>query len=234
MKKIITMLCCLGCLLWTVSCGRDSINEEPIVQEEENNGSNNGSNEDENGSGGGNTPGDSIGKILIAYFSRAGENWNVGYVDRGNTAVMGDYIKELTSGDVFEIEPETSYPTNYQEMLQVSNHETETNARPAIKNKLENLDQYDVVFIGSPIWHGNPPMIMRTFYEAYPGLADKTLVAFGTHGGSGISSCSRLIREYFPNAVQLESYGISGERIRDEQSKENVRAWLQRIGILPD
>lgn len=205
--------------------------EQPGEEKSEDKG-NSGSHEGENASDGGNTSSDATNKILIVYFSRAGENWNVGYVDRGNTAVMGDYIRELTGGDVFEIEPETPYPANYQEMLQVSNQETETNARPAIKNKLENLSQYDVVFLGSPIWYGNPPMIMRTFYETYPGLVDKTLVAFGTHGGSGISSCPRLIREYFPNAVQLDSYGISGEAIRDEQSKENVRDWLRRIGIL--
>ena len=230
MKKLLFMLCCLLGTLSLMSCSDDG--PEEIKQGNQN--TENGNNGNDNGGpDGGNEPeSPQDGKILIVYFSRAGENWNVGYVDRGNTTVMGDYIKELTGGDVFEIEPEIPYPTDYQEMLQVSNQEAETNARPAIKDKLENLDQYDVVFIGSPIWRGNPPMIMRTFYEAYPGLADKTLVAFGTHGGSGISSCPRLISEYFPNAVQLESYGISGERIRDEQSKENVRAWLQRIGIL--
>ena len=232
MKKLLFVLCCLLGTLSSMSCSSEE--SEEIIPgypntENGNNGNDNGDQDDGNEP---ETP--QNGKILIVYFSRAGENWNVGYVNRGNTAVMADYIKELTGGDVFEIEPETPYPTDYQEMLQVSNHEAETNARPAIKNKLENLDQYDVVFIGSPIWRGNPPMIMRTFYEAYPGLADKTLVAFGTHGGSGISSCPRLIREYFPNAVQLESCGISGERIRDGQSKEEVRAWLQKIGILSD
>lgn len=231
MKRIHFIFIGLVALLWTAACSHDSTIEESINQKEQNS-SNNGSNENESGSE--NTPADSIGKILIVYFSRAGENWNVGYVDRGNTAIMGDYIKELTGGNVFEIEPENPYPTDYQEMLEVSNNETENNARPAIKNKLENLDQYSFVFIGSPIWHGNPPMIMRTFYETYSGLNDKTLIAFGTHGGSGISSCTRLIKEYFPDAIQLESYGISGEVIRDEQSKENVRAWLQRIGILTD
>ena len=230
MKKLLFMLCCLFGTLPLMSCSGDEpeeiIPDNPNT-ESGNNGYDNGDQDDGNEP---ETP--QNGKILIVYFSRAGENWNVGYVDRGNAAVMAGYIKELTGGDVFEIEPETPYPTDYQEMLQVSNREAETNARPAIKNKLENLDQYDIVFIGSPIWRSNPPMIMRTFYEAYPGLTDKTLVAFGTHGGSGISSCPRLIREYFPNTVQLESYGISDERIRDAQSKENVRAWLQRIGIL--
>lgn len=230
MKKLLFMLCCLFGTLPLMSCSGDEPEEITPGKPNTENGNNGNDNGNQDAGNEPETP--QNGKILIVYFSRAGENWNVGYVDRGNTAVMADYIKELTGGDMFEIEPETPYPTDYQEMLQVSNREAETNARPAIKNKLENLDQYDVVFIGSPIWRSNPPMIMRTFYEAYPGLADKTLVAFGTHGGSGISSCPRLIREYFPNAVQLESCGISGERIRDGQSKEEVRAWLQKIGIL--
>lgn len=229
MKKLLFILCCLFGTLPLMSCSGDEPEEITPGNPNTENGNNGNDNGDQDDGNEPETP--QNGKILIVYFSRAGENWNVGYVNRGNTAVMADYIKELTGGDVFEIEPETPYPTDYQEMLQVSNHEAETNARPAIKNKLENLDQYDIVFIGSPIWRSNPPMIMRTFYEAYPGLADKTLVAFGTHGGSGISSCPRLIREYFPNAVQLESFGISGERIRDVQSKEDVRSWLQRIGI---
>lgn len=167
--------------------------------------------------------------ILIIYFSRAGENWNVGYVERGNTAVMADYIQEFTGGATFEIVPEIPYPDDYATMLQVSQRERDTNARPAIKNPLENLDKYSVVFIGSPIWHGGPPMIMQTFYETYPTLATKTIVPFGTHGGSGISSCVSLIRQYFPNAELLESYGVSGERIRN--SKSDVINWLRRIGF---
>lgn len=233
-KQLLIMLCCLLVTIPLTSCSGDEPTE-PIPGNNSAENGTNGNGNDNGNAGEGNEPGTSgKRKILIAYFSRAGENWNVGYVDRGNTAVMADYIKELTGGDVFEIVPEVPYPTDYQEMLQVSNQETQANARPAIKNKLENLDKYDIVFLGSPIWRGNPPMIMRTFYEAYPELGDKTLVAFGTHGGSGISSCPRLIREYFPDAVQLESFGISGERVRDAQAKEQVKAWLQRIGVLAD
>lgn len=76
-------------------------------------------------------------------------------------------------------------------------------------------------------------MIMRTFYEAYPQLADKTLVPFGTHGGSGISSCEKVMKEYFPNAEYLKSLGISGEIIRNTSSKTTVENWLNEIGILP-
>lgn len=236
MKKLLFVLCCMFCTLAFASCSKEnsitSVPDTPNVDKGNNNGGGNGNTGSDNGNGDDNNGGEKPqnGKILIVYFSRAGENWQVGYVDRGNTAVMADYIKEFTGADMFEIEPSVPYPTDYQEMLQVSNHEAETNARPAIKNKLENLDQYDVVFIGSPIWRGNPPMIMRTFYESYPGLATKTIVPFGTHGGSGIGSCSSLIRTYFPDAKLLESLGISGTDIRGEQAKERVENWIERIG----
>ncbi len=170
-------------------------------------------------------------KTLVVYFSRAGENWQVGNVERGNTAIMGDYIQELTGADVFEIVPEVAYPVDYYETIAIANQERDSNARPAIKSKLENLSEYGTVFIGSGIWGGEPPMIMHTFYEAYPELAGKTLIPFGTHGGSGISSITSLLRQYFPNTTILEGLGISGASIRNDSSKETVRNWLQRIGV---
>lgn len=220
----------LFCMIWTLAIY--SCNKEEYVPSSDKEGqtNNSGSNNETPGNDPGNKTDSIGGKTLIVVFSRAGENWQVGFVDRGNTAVMADYIKEFTDADMFEIEPVVPYPTDYHEMLQVSNAEFEQNARPQIKNKIENLASYSTIFIGSPIWHGNPPMIMRTLYESYPELASKTIVPFGTHGGSGISSCSRLIKEYFPDAKQLESLGISGSSIRENSSKEQVREWIERIG----
>ena len=172
-------------------------------------------------------------KMLVVYFSRAGENWQVGNVERGNTAIMGDYIVELTGADVFEIEPVVPYPEDYYETINVAREETNNNARPEFKGAIQNFDDYEVIFIGSPIWNGAPPMIIRTFYEAYPNLGTKTLVPFGTHGGNGISSCERVMKEYFPDAKYLSSCGISGDVIRNPSSKEKVENWLNEIGILP-
>lgn len=217
MKKISVILYTLCSLLFTTSCSGDN---PAIIDGEENNEGNNIETV---------TPEVTNEDILIVYFSRAGENWEVGYVDRGNTAIMADYIQEYTRAATFEIVPEVPYPTDYATMLQVSQQERDTDARPAIKNPLENLEQYSTVFIGSPIWYGGPPMIMQTFYETYPALAEKTIIPFGTHAGSGISSCASLIRRYFPNASLLDSYGVSGSRIRD--SKNSVEDWLERINI---
>lgn len=232
MKKLFELLLCsLSFMTVAWSCGHDDEGITPVTIQDENTPNDNGDSTDPNGSATDSTSGSERTKLLIVYFSRAGENWNVGYVDRGNTAVMADYIKELTGGDVFEITPQTPYPSNYEEMLEVCRQEIANNARPAIKDTLSNIDDYSTIFIGSPIWSGRPPMIMRTFYENYPQLATKTLIPFGTHAGSGISSCTTLIREYLPNATILESCGISGDQIRNAQSRNNVKEWLQRIGI---
>ena len=175
-------------------------------------------------------PVDTNNNILIVYFSRAGENYDVGYINIGNTAVMAGYIKDYTGGTIFEIVPATPYPEGYEDMKKVSQQETANNIHPAIKNQLENLDRYSVIFIGSPIWYGEPPMIMRTFYDTYNDkLAGKTIVPFGTHEGSGINSCTKLLKEYFPNAKILEALGIKGHEVNN--SREIVGEWLHRIGI---
>jgi len=142
------------------------------------------------------------GKMLLVYFSRAGENWQVGYVERGNTAIMADNIRELADVDVFEIVPEEAYPAAYNECISYVN---------------------DVEI--------PPPMIIRTFMEAHPELADKTIIPFGTHGGSGVGSYTTLIKEYFPNATVLESLGIAGVSIRDASSKQTVENWLKKLGV---
>lgn len=185
--------------------------------------------------GGGNGSGSAtLGKrSLVVYFSRAGENWQVGNVERGNTAVMVDYIKELANVDVFEIVPETPYPEDYMECVRyVNDVEIPQNLRPAYKGDVENLTDYDNIFIGGPVWCGQPPMIIRTFIEAHQSeLSGKIFVPFGTHGGSGVSNYSSLIRSYFPGAKQLEALGIAGTDIRTDASKSRVGDWLKRIGL---
>lgn len=205
-----------------LSCGSEDAPEvTPPTEEGENTDSS--ENEGENPS----RPGQS-GRTLIVYFSRAGENYAVGQVAVGNTAILAGYIKDYTGGDVFEIVPEVPYPTDYDEMRQVSQQETASNARPAIKNRLENLADYTTVFVGAPIWYGAPPMIMRTFYEAYD-LSGKTIVPFGTHEGSGVSSCTSLLKSYFPNAIYLETFGMRGQEVRN--GRETVNAWLERLKL---
>lgn len=171
-------------------------------------------------------------RSIVIFFSRAGENWEVGNVERGNTAIMIDYIQEFADVDVFEIVPEVAYPSNYMECVNyVNDVEIPQNLRPAYKSDIENLTDYDNIFVGGPIWCGQPPYIFRTFFEKHPELADKTIIPFGTHGGSGVSSYARVIKEYYPNANVLESLGISGSSIRTASAKTAVENWLKRLGF---
>ena len=216
MKKLLTITMALCSVLVAMACSSNDPEE---------NGTTGGSEQ--------NSEGTAQGKMLVIYFSRAGENWQVGNVERGNTAIMVDYIKELADVDVFVIVPEVAYPSNYMECVNyVNDVEIPQNLRPAYKGDITNIADYGTVLIGGPIWCGQPPFIFRTFFEKHAGeLNGKTVIPFGTHGGSGVGSYERLIREYYPNANILESLGISGSSIRDASSKTTVENWLKRLGV---
>ena len=220
MKTILTITISLLMIFGVSAC--DKNNENMIISPEE---------ETENGESP--NPDTTNGDILIVYFSRTGENYAVGTISIGNTAMMAGYIKEFAGGDFFEITPTIPYPDGYEATKLISQNERDNDLRPAIKNRLDSLDKYSTVFIGSPIWYGAPPMIMQTFYEAYPELADKTIIPFGTHEGSGIGSCTTLIKRYFPNATIKESLGLRGAEVRNlpTESRTAVKSWINRIGI---
>lgn len=215
MKKIYTLALCF-CTLIISACGGGGSDIDDVT----------GATEQVNGD-----HGLVKGKMLLIYFSRAGENWQVGVVERGNTAVMADYIKELADVDVFEIKSKNEYPVSYNEMLKVATNEVDNNARPEYKDEIKNIADYETIFIGGPIWWSRPPMIFRTFFEAHPELNGKIIIPFGTSGGSGISSYTTLIREYFPKSTILESLGINGASVRQADSKDKVKNWLNKLGI---
>ncbi len=169
------------------------------------------------------------GKILIVYFSRTGYNYPNQWLEIGHTARVAGYIADLTGGERFEIIPVVSYPDNYQETVAIAREEYDNNARPAIQNKIENIDEYDTIFIGGPVWHGAMPMIIRTFYESY-NLMDKTLVPFATHAGSGLGDCERLARSYYPANTILSGLAVQGTNSANARS--DVEVWLKRIGII--
>lgn len=213
MKKFLILILNLYMAFPLSSCGNNT-KQESIFPEEENDNKAETVND----------------KILIVYFSRTGENYAVGNINIGNTAIMASYIQDYTGGTSFEIIPSIPYPDDYDETCKISQQETADNARPAIKNQLKDLERYSIVFVGCPIWYGAPPMIMRTFYETYRNeLANKTIVPFGTHEGSGVGSCTNLAKEYFPNGVLLETFGVRGQDIKTSRGK--TEDWLRKIGI---
>ena len=172
-------------------------------------------------------------KILIAYFSRADENYSVGTVDVGNTEIMAGFIKDYfgRKADTFKIDPVKSYPTNYKECTEVATEEKNSNARPEFKNANSlNIDNYDLIFIGYPIWWGDVPMIINTFLEKYD-FSNKTIIPFNTHEGSGNSGTFTTIKNKMSNAkVNTNGLAIRGAEARKETSRNTVNNWLKDLG----
>ena len=94
----------------------------------------------------------SKGKVLVAYFSRPGGNYNVGNIKKGNTKIVAEMIAKQTGGKLFEIKTKKAYPTNYRECTVVAEKEQNENARPKLKKKVKNMGQYDTIYLGYPIW----------------------------------------------------------------------------------
>ncbi len=167
-------------------------------------------------------------KALVVYFSRTGEQYEVGVIEKGNTAIVADMIAEQTGADSFEILPKKdNYPTTYKELTDVAKEEQNNNARPEIKDSISNFDQYDTVYLGYPIWWGDLPMICYTFLESYD-FSGKTIVPFCTHAGSGDAGTQSKIQSAAPNATVKEVLAITGTDAQNERDsvKSKVTEWL--------
>jgi len=170
-------------------------------------------------------------KILIAYFSRKGNNYAGGEIVNlhiGNTAVMAKHIQELAGGEMFQIDTTKSYPDDYDETTKIAAKELKEQTRPALGGKFENMDSYDTVFIGYPIWWGTFPMAVFTFLEAYD-FSGKTICPFCTHEGSGLGKSIKDISKLCPKSNILEGLAVRGSNAKSSQSK--VREWLDKIKI---
>ena len=178
-------------------------------------------------------PTDSDGtNILVAYFSRADENFNVGTIDKGNTQIVAEYIADEVGADSFHIETVTPYPADYDDCCDVAKQELTDKARPKIQGGVENMEQYDIVFLGYPIWWGDMPMAVYTFMDSYD-FSDKVVIPFNTHEGSGESGTYSAIGSYLPNAQVLDGMAIQGKTAQEFNSdtQQSVRDWLDGLGF---
>lgn len=147
-------------------------------------------------------------RILVAFFSRAGENYNVGYIEKGNTQIIAEIISEHTGGKLLHIETATPYPSSYKECIEIAKQEKEDNARPAIKGDIP-VEDYDVVFIGYPNWWGDMPMAVYTFIEKH-NWQGKTVIPFCTHEGSGLSNTEKKLSKACTGSILLKGIAIQG------------------------
>lgn len=173
-------------------------------------------------------------RFLLAYFSRPGENyWNGGRhtLDTGNTEVLADLIGDRLACDTYRIEAAEPYSDRYEPTVQRNVEEQNSDARPRIANPLPDLDQYDVVLLGSPIWNVQPPMIMATFAEAVD-LTGKTLHPFVTYAVSGLGNTMSFYRNLDTGSKLGDGLAVRGEDVRNGDTGATLDRWLNAVGLV--
>ena len=168
--------------------------------------------------------------ILVAYFSRADENYSVGTIEVGNTLILAEYIVDEVGADSFHIETVTPYPADYDECCDVAKQELNDKARPEITSSVD-MEQYDIVFLGYPIWWGDMPMAVYTFMESYD-WSGKVVIPFCTHEGSGLSGTDSSIASVTGAQVltAIDMRGSTAQKLNDD-TKQTVRTWLDDLGF---
>ena len=158
-------------------------------------------------------------KILIAYYSRAGNNYVNGRVANlraGNTAVIAEMVQRHTGGELFRIDTVKAYPADYDQTTKVAAQELRAHARPELLGRADNMAGYDVVFLGYPNWWGTMPMAVFSFLEAYD-FTGKTIIPFCTHEGSGRGRSQADIRKACPSARVLDGIAIRGGTVHSAE-----------------
>ena len=157
-------------------------------------------------------------KSLVVFFS-----WS------GNTRNVAEAIQKQTGSDIFEIKPKTPYSTDYKTVVDDAKKEQQSNARPEIDGVIENLADYDTVYVGFPNWWGDMPMILYSFFDAYD-LSGKTVALFCTSGGSGLSDTVNEVKQLESGATVTEGLHIgSGASSNPDDA---VAKWLGEIGTV--
>lgn len=168
-------------------------------------------------------------RSLVVWFSLAGEQYDVGVIEEGNTEIVGKYIAEVTGSDTFAIEPVTPYPETLTGLFSVAEEETEENARPEYIGDMENWEDYDTIYLGFPLWYDDMPMIVYSFLEDHD-FTGKTICPFDTCGSEGLMDTVETIRD-LTGANVTEGLSVRGVTVQNDPSamRDAVDAWLREI-----
>ena len=172
-----------------------------------------------------------MAKALIAFFSRADENYFGGamrYVKVGNTEIVADIMKELIDADTFKIEMKEPYSPVYMTCIDEAKRDLREGKRPELVKLPESIDEYDTIVLGYPNYWGTMPMAVVTFLEAFD-FTGKTILPFCTNEGSGMGSSVGDIVKYAKGAEVKRGLPITGSEAAD--SKEDVKDWLSANGL---
>ena len=160
-------------------------------------------------------------KSLIIYFSRADENYAVGYIDKGNTEVVAEYMQELTGADMFKAEPAVPYAKDYKTCIEEAKQRI---GNAPIKEKLTDISAYDTVYIMSPIYWGTYAPEVETALEGLD-FTGKTVRIICTHEGSGLSGMPSDVKKMCKGA-NVDSNGLAIKGSQAKESKDKVKAWI--------
>ena len=220
MKKAIAILLSLTMILGLAACGNSASQTEQPSTEDTSVESKADTNSAENSTDMENTDKQGVQdhKVLVAYFSAT-----------GTTKGVAEHIANGLNADIYEIVPEDPYTDadlNYNDNNSRTTIEmNDPNARPAISGSVENMEQYDIIFVGYPIWWGEAPRIVSTFMESYD-FSGKTIVPFCTSGGSGIGSSASNLERLTSGATWLD-----GRRLNGSDSQDTVMEWVNSLDL---
>ena len=158
-------------------------------------------------------------KMLIVFYSHT-----------GNAKFVSEQIQALTGADVFELILVDPYPEEANATIEQARQERELGNLPSLVGRIDNLADYDVIFLGSPNWFGTLSLPVLSFLNSYD-LSGKTIVPFITFGGGGLMNTITDLRTLAPNATILEAFGISSRDDDVKNSRPDIAQWLERIGI---
>ncbi len=173
-----------------------------------------------------------MAKTLIAYFSRADENYFAGamrYVNVGNTEIVVNRMKELIDADTFKIEMKNPYSPVYMTCIEEAKKDLRAKARPELVSMPESINEYDTVILAYPNYWGTMPMAVFTFLEAF-NFNGKTILPLCTNEGSGMGSSERDIKKICTGAVVKSGLPITGSQAANSES--SVQKWLSANGLL--
>lgn len=216
MKKFIALIMVAFMILSLAACSQSNSNNEPSSKGETSTdnvavNSNTGTDDTDNNT-------ESTQKILVAYFSAT-----------GTTKGVAETAADAMGADLYEIvpkDPYTSADLDYSDNNSRSTKEmNDPNARPEINGSVENMEQYDIIFLGYPIWWGDAPRIISTFMESYD-FSGKTIVPFCTSGGSGVGSSAENLESLVSGATW-----VSGERLNGGASHNDIVEWINGLDL---
>ena len=161
-------------------------------------------------------------KSLVIYFSRADENYAVGYIAKGNTEVIAKYIKDLTSADLFKVEPKIPYAKDYNTCIEEAKERKKNHDAPILV-PVPDISTYEVIYIGTPVYWGLMPEEMVTALKDLD-FTGKIIRPFTTHEGSGLGNIPEQLRKLCHDAILTEGLAVQGSSVY--QAENEVQKWL--------